>query len=122
MSTIEEDENVRVDFARAASLIPLLEKDIASLEHATENYWKNFLRFKVKFLSLFHSAGEAGPDPDEPLNQAAAGLELSNLIQLYNAISDEDSLTGLLGRVEHNNERLRAACALLSAYVKHFQK
>jgi hypothetical protein len=113
---------LHVDFERAAELISYLEKDLAALDRAVDNYWQNFPRFKVKFLSLFHSADEAAqPNPDNPLNKAAEKLDLSQLIQLRDLIADEERTHTLLHRLGQNNDRMRTAASLLGAYIKHFQ-
>jgi hypothetical protein len=113
---------VNVDFERAAEVLPYLEKDLAALDRAVDNYWKNFPRFTVKFLSLFHTADEADqPNPDSQLNKAAGKLELSHLIKLQELIADEDRILTHLRRLGQTNERMRTAASLLNAYIKHFQ-
>ncbi len=119
MPRLEDGRKFSVDFERAAEVAPLLKKDLAALEKARDSYANNFLRFKVKFLSLFYNEDEERPRPGHPLNKASDNLELSQLMELRNLIADEDSMEKISRLMGQNSERLSIACALLASYMKY---
>jgi hypothetical protein len=122
MTKLESDGVINVDFAQAADLLPYMEKDIIALDKAVSEYWKNYLKFKVKFASLFHSCDTYQPNRNHPLNQAAGNLELTPLIRLFTVITAEEPFETSLRRVQQQNEIIHTCYDILNTCVNHFTR